>query len=146
MIAAHVARLALVGLAFLPGCDEQVAGSGRLVVDKSLASGPIFIEGSVTHLRLVRDDGTTLTDGLRPTETLDEPLLDQAVPAGSYTLETVERPCQGNCDFLDPPAEATRCTLPVQVLSDKSTRVTVVLDLSAGDVRCRVTAASPDRA
>src|SRR5687767_12310055 len=75
---------------------QSAGGAGNLVVQKSLASGPIFIEGSVTHLRIVQEDGSEIVDELRPVDTLDVPILDRALPAGSYRLAAVERPCAAN--------------------------------------------------
>jgi hypothetical protein len=121
--------------------DEPVRQFGRLVVKKSLAGGATFIEGSVTELRVDGGGGEAILDRLRPTDTLDRPLLDRAVPEGRYHVGAVERPCQGNCDFLDPPVEATRCELEVEVRADRTTRVTIVLTVASGrpDSRCSAT-------
>jgi hypothetical protein len=45
------------------GSERQaVSETGRLVIQKSLADGPVFIEGSLTYVRIVRDDGQTIVD------------------------------------------------------------------------------------
>jgi hypothetical protein len=128
------ARLVILLAALLAvGCGqgeapgEPARQSGQLVVEKSLVGLPIFEEGSTTQLRIVSEHGKELVSGLRPVDTLDVPLFDQAVPDGTYRVTAVERPCQGNCDFLDPPFEATRCELEVEVRADRTTRVAVVL-------------------
>lgn len=140
MIGLRVPRVAVVPLAVLvvaacgksePASDSEPR-SGRLVVQKSLAGLPVFIEGSVTHLRSVGEDGVEIVDGLRPLDTLDIPLLDRAVPAGTYELTAVERPCEGHCGMLDPPFESTRCDLEVVVRADRTTRVAIVLDGASG--------------
>jgi hypothetical protein len=100
---------------------------GRLVVHKALAAGPIFIEGSVTHVRLVHRDGKVVLDGLRPAGSVDVPLVDRAVPPGTYRLTAVERPCDGNCGTLDPPVATTRCRVKVIVSAARTTRVKIVL-------------------
>lgn len=110
---------------------EPERESGRLVVQKSLADHPIFIEGSVTHLRISGETGAEIVDGLAPVETLDAPLLDRPVPAGAYRVVAVERPCQGNCGTLDPPVDATRCELEVTVDAAGTTRVAIVLGYAA---------------
>src|SRR5688572_27326623 len=110
------------------GAYERPSGGdrvGRLVVQKSLAGGPIFIEGSITHLRIVRQDGEVIIDDLRPVDTLDTPICDSSMPPGSYDLSAVERPCEGNCGMLDPPVRATRCNLEVLIKPDETTRVQV---------------------
>jgi hypothetical protein len=112
------------------GADEAPSSSGqtgRLVVLKSLATGPIFTEGSLTHLRLVRRDGKVVVDGLRRADTLDVPLLDRVVPPGAYDLTAVERPCDGNCGTLDPPVDTTRCHVEVIISAERTTRVSIVL-------------------
>ncbi len=114
--------------------SESAQGPGHLVVQKSLAGMPVFIEGSVTHLRIVGPDGAVIVDGLRPVETLDRPLLDQALPAGSYELTAVERPCEGNCSMLDAPADSTRCVFEVHVTAGRKTEVAILLGGSAGAV------------
>jgi hypothetical protein len=116
--------MAACGAAEPPSDGDQ---HGRLVVHKSLAGGPIFIEGSVTHVRLVRRDGKVVVDGLRPVDTPDVPLLDRAVAPGTYDLIAVERPCEGNCGMLDPPVATTRCSVEVIVSAARTTRVDVVL-------------------
>jgi hypothetical protein len=147
-LARFAARLAIVLLALLAvGCaddqprDEPVREFGRLVVKKSLAEGAIFIEGSVTELRVDGGGGEAILDGLRPIDTLDRPLLDRAVPEGRYNVGAVERPCQGNCDFLDPPAEETRCEVEAEVRADRTTHVAIVLTVASGgpDSDCSAT-------
>ena len=125
----RLASLALTILFVACGHDggQAVSETGRLVVEKSLADGPIYTEGSSTHVRIVRDDGATIVDGVKTIETLSTPLLDEALRPGTYTVETVERPCQGNCDHLDAPAETTRCTLDVDVKIGETTTVSIVL-------------------
>src|SRR5215218_7656691 len=96
-----VPALALVVAFVIAGCGdderpvEPGGQSGRLVVEKSLADGPVFIEGSLTQLRVVGEDGAHIVDGLRPVATLDLPLFDRPVPEGTYELTAVERPCDG---------------------------------------------------
>jgi len=107
-------------------------------VQKSLASGPMFIEGSVTHLRIVQRDGSKIVDELRPVDTLDVPILDRELPAGSYRLAAVERPCAANCQNLDPPAEDTRCEIEFDVHPSQTTFVAVVLRTGA-PTKCSTT-------
>ena len=88
-------RVALLSLACLivacGGSDEReaVSETGRLVVEKSSAERPLFIEGSVTHVRIVRADGATIID---ETRLVGSPLFDEALRPGDYAVETVERP------------------------------------------------------
>ena len=99
----------------------------RILRLRRSVEGPIFIEDSVTDLRIVSADGEQILNGLRPIDTLDVPLFDRAVPEGSYHVSAVERPCAGNCDILDPPVEETRCEVEVDVRANRTTRVATVL-------------------
>jgi hypothetical protein len=124
---------------------EPGAPSGRLVVEKSLAGLPIFIEGSTTQLRIIGEDGADVLNGPFPVDTLDMPLVDRPVPAGTYELTAVERPCAGNCSMLDPPADTTRCALEVVVEANRTTRVAIVLSdtPAGGDSDCSAKTAGP---
>ena len=129
MIVKYAARLVLAALALVTvacGQDEQASENGRLVIQKSV-DGPVFIEGSATQFRIMRVDGSTVIDDVDTSATL----FDQSLAPGSYKLETVERPCAGNCNLLDGPAESTRCTLDVPVIAGERTEVSIVLKSSA---------------
>jgi len=135
-------RVALLSLACLivacGGSDEReaVSETGRLVVEKSLAERPLFIEGSVTHVRIVRADGATIID---ETRSVGSPLFDEALRPGDYAVETVERPCDGNCGYLDGPVESTRCATDVRVRIGATTTVAIVLGMNGPEpaVSCR---------
>ena len=125
------ARLAFCLLALMTvacGQDQPAAvENGRLVLTKSLHGAPLFMEGSLTHVRIVRDDGTPVVDRVRRREQAGSPLFDERLPSGSYSLETVERPCDGNCGYLDPPVESTRCEISVRVEAGRRTDVELTL-------------------
>lgn len=125
------------------GEEQQNPEPGRLVVQKSLAGGPVFIEGSITHLRVVDEDGTAIVDGLRPVRTLDVPIFERALPRGSYEVTAVERPCAGTCDTLDPPVRSTRCEIEANVSANRTTRVAIVLSAASGDADSECSVTSP---
>ena len=60
-------------------------------------SPPIYIEGSVWHLRVLDSEGVAV---------LDRKLFDEeatvALESGRYRLESEEFPCSGNCGRLGP--------------------------------------------
>jgi hypothetical protein len=127
--------LLLTGLLLLlTGCAQDRTGTrapvdpatGRLVVHKALAGPPVFIEGSLTRLRITAQDGRRVDAG-SPGTSLDAPLFARALPAGAYTVRAVERPCDGNCGYLDPPVTSTRCTVAVHVEPGRATHVDIVL-------------------
>lgn len=111
---------------------QAVSETGRLVVQKSLADGPVFIEGSLTYVRIVRDDGQTIVDEVKAGEALSTPLFDEALRPGDYSVETVERPCSGNCMHLDEPVESTRCATDVRVRIGATATVSLVLESAGG--------------
>src|SRR5262249_19241902 len=61
---------------------------------------PLYIEGSIWHVRIVGPDGTVL----------DRKLADDTVSAslepGRYKLSSEEFPCDGNCNHLDPATDS----------------------------------------
>ena len=138
----RVALLSLVCMIVACGGSEgqAVSETGRLVLQKSYPDGPVFIEGSVTRLRIVRDDGETIVDEERPAESPHAALFDEALRPGTYTLEAVERPCDANCDYLDEPVESTRCTLDVRVQAGETANVTIAVERARrlAAVSCRV--------
>ena len=127
-------RVTVLSLAVLcaacGGSDEReaVAETGRLVLEKTHPDGPVFIEGSVTHVKIVRDDGETIVDEERPPESVGAPLFDEALRPGTYTLVSVERPCDANCGYLDRPVESTRCTLDVRVEAGRTATVQIAVE------------------
>ncbi len=78
-------------------------------------------------MRIVASDGDRVVDELRPVETLDDPVFEWSVPAGRYRVTAVERPCEAMCPNLDPPADATRCELAVDVRPGRTARIAIAL-------------------
>ena len=96
--------------------------------------GALFIEGSYTYFRIENAGGSVVlrhrfTDGTRK-------LATKLLP-GKYVLVTYERPCDGNCDYLDPPT--ARCESTFRVRSASPIRVSVRYDLLTGTCSRTVT-------
>jgi hypothetical protein len=117
---------ALLALA-VSGCGDKANDSGpsggaslrvKHVLDRS--ARPVYIEGTVWHVRIVDSDGAAV---------LDRRLLDDSISLrleqGRYRLESEELPCDGNCSNLDPPADT--CKTDFQVESDQDLAATVTL-------------------
>ncbi|HEX5468861.1 MAG TPA: hypothetical protein VFW80_07420 [Gaiellaceae bacterium] len=85
-------------------------------------SGGLYAEGSRSYVRLVAPN-----DAVRAEEELDPETqsIVLTVPAGPYTLESWQRPCDGNCGYLDPPTD--RCSATLEVDAGTATRATVRL-------------------
>ena len=67
------------------------------------ASGEVYIEGTLKFTRI--DGPTALTWQVNAWTGEDGPI---GIETGSYSIAFWERPCDGNCDYLDP--EVSRCS------------------------------------
>jgi len=135
---------ALIAAALLAGCGEDApraapdGAAARLIVRETLPRQPIYKEGTVAFLRIERLRSRTLViDGPvtgRGFVRGRTPLFDRSLAPGAYRLVSYQRPCDGNCGYLDPPT--ARCEATVELEAGDIRTVTVVLDVHGG---CRVT-------
>jgi hypothetical protein len=79
-------------------------------------TGPLYIEGAIYYLRTERLGRTTTRRIRQPTTTL------RLVP-GRYRLRSWARPCDGNCNYLDPPTD--HCTATIRLRTDRTTRIRI---------------------
>jgi hypothetical protein len=108
-----------------PADDVDPPAVGRLVVlEDYKTDGPLFTEGSVPHLRIARQDGGVVFDD-EVLDAGDGPLFDRNLPRGEYRLDSAQRPCDGNCGYLDPPTD--ECSGRVTVRPDTTTTVTITV-------------------
>ena len=130
--------LVTAALAALAGCGTAEAPSGaepaaHLVVREVLPLQPRYIEGSLSYLRVEAVGGEAVVDGPATDGTQvrgRDPLLERPLPAGEYRLVSHQRPCQGNCSFLDPPTD--RCERTVRLEPGATVTATVVLAQEGG--------------
>ena len=139
-------RLAIAALALAAaGCgttDELEAPQkaevqpSRLVVHESrVTDGPIYTEGSVSYL------------GVGPASAGNEPeateahatgtgavIFDKLLVPNEYRLVSYQRPCDGNCGYLDPPTDS--CTATLDLRPGETRDITIVVRPGS---RCRVT-------
>jgi hypothetical protein len=122
--------LAIAGVARSPASVEP-ASDGKLVVrEHQLPSDSLYPEGYVSFLR-VRDLSTgNLVATKRFTGKVH---LHRSLPSGPYRVTRFIRPCDGNCDYLDPPTE--RCHHDLVIEADQS--VHAVVRTRAGH-RCEI--------
>ncbi len=127
-------RVFLIGavLALLvSGCAEESkvlapdrGGNASLRVKHVVDGPPLYIEGSIWHVRVVGSDGTVL----------DRKLADASVSVslepGRYELESEEFPCNGNCNHLTPGTD--RCSTELTVERGQELAATVKLRPSRG--------------
>jgi hypothetical protein len=136
--------LAVVLLAALPGCaGDAPANPGpppaihgaQLVVREARAVHPLYREGSVGFLRIVDEHGIVLRKGRARTAApgTTRRIFRRFLLPGTYTVVGYQRPCDGNCGYLDPPTE--RCRTTVEIRDGEAARLTLEVTPGAG---CRV--------
>lgn len=87
----------------------------RQVVKQSPeGSPPYYIEGFVLFIRLRNADGQILVEERHPAR---GGRMVVNLRAGTYRVTSFLRPCQGNCEYLDPPAD--RCSRRVRFHDDR---------------------------
>ena len=135
----------LAVLVAAPGCsDAAPAASGPppalhgapLVIREARAAQPLYIEGSIGYLRVVAvDSGIVIRKGrvknAAPGTT--RRLFKRFLKPGRYRIVSYQRPCDGNCGYLDGPTE--RCETTVKLRDGHARRVTLEVTPGAG---CRV--------
>lgn len=113
--------LLCLGLAGTPTQATSAATTGSLEVrEHAQESQGIYIEGYVSFLRLRNVESGRLAIDRR---FQGEVHVDARVPLGHYRLIRYIRPCDANCDFLDPKTE--RCAIGVRVTRDSQLRAVV---------------------
>ncbi len=133
-------RLALVPLTVLILAAAVVAPSataapakGRVHIDYK-TEGAFFIEGSFTYFRIENAAGEAV---LRHRFTDKPRRLTTRLLPGRYVLVTYERPCDGNCNYLDPPT--ARCETRFRVRSGSRVTVKIRYDLATSTCSRTVT-------
>jgi hypothetical protein len=96
----------------------------RQVVD---TSGSLYFEGSLGYVSLADQSGSKVLEEQLDPEKLT---LSRDFPAGEYVLQSWQRPCDGNCGYLDPPTD--RCDSPVSLPEDGEVHVTITLHPGKG--------------
>jgi hypothetical protein len=125
--------------------DRAASGSGRLVVEHDRPELPRYIEGAVSHLRLVRADTGELIEDGPVADGPSAPTYMRELPAARYRLVSYQRPCDGNCGMLDPPTD--RCATKIDVAAGETLHVTIGLPRTGGcEIELRAGPISPGRA
>jgi hypothetical protein len=131
--------IAVLGLATVPASDDArpvpASHRARLVVREARAAEPLYIEGSVGYLRIVdADTGAVVRKGRARTAApgTTRRIFRRVLPSGRYRIVSYQRPCDGNCDYLDGPTE--RCATIVEIRDGRVARVTFEVTPGAGCV------------
>jgi hypothetical protein len=118
-----VALCAAAALVAARVAHGRVAAAGALQITQRFEGQRFYIEGSISLVRIQRAGRT----GGQPR--MLEPAggrvakLTVKLAAGRYHLYSWQRPCDGNCSLLDPPAD--RCSTGFRIASGRVTRATI---------------------
>jgi D-alanyl-D-alanine dipeptidase len=128
--------VALVMMAVAAGgaADAHAARRGTLDVKQRFDySGGVYVEGSVSYLR-VRKWRRVLVERSRAGPVR----VEKRLRPGLYRVASYQRPCAGNCTFLDMPTD--RCSRRVRVFAGETTAARIVTRPGRG---CRVRVREP---
>jgi hypothetical protein len=131
-----VAAAGALVLAVAPaGAGPSSGQRGTLTLSHRVAtSDGVYVEGSVSYLRLKRRGRVVARrSGSGPIHTRLRPRR------GLYRVVSYQRPCQGNCSTLDPPAD--RCSKRVRVYAGETSAARVVTRPGDG---CTIRVAVPE--
>ncbi|HEX5696129.1 MAG TPA: hypothetical protein VFZ15_07065 [Acidimicrobiia bacterium] len=101
-----------------PTVDAPLETSASLRVFQEQQGDTMYMEGQVSYLSV---NGTE--QEFRPETTEVTLLVDMDVRVGEVTVESWQRPCDGNCDTLDAPAN--QCSMSVEVDAGQTVRLLV---------------------
>ena len=98
-------------------------------------SGGVYVEGAYSYVRVDELDGDTVVEKKLddPTQRDDRTFVSTAalsLDPGTYRLVSYQRPCEGNCGYLDPPTD--RCAREIVVEAGTPLAVTINLRPGAG--------------
>jgi hypothetical protein len=116
----------------LAGCGgskapPSSAGPATLHVRQEWVGGSLYIEGSYSYVRLEQDGKKVVQVRLKGSKTAEATLR---LEPGSYRLVSFQRPCDGNCGYLDPPTD--RCGREIEAKADGLIEATVRLSPGKG--------------
>jgi len=98
--------------------DQPSLATGVLRLTQHI-DGPLYVEGSVGYVK-IGDDSGVVFEGKVP-----QGGLTRTLAAGTYSLQSYQRICGGNCDHLGPPSD--RCQTSLTVAANQSVDAVVKL-------------------
>jgi hypothetical protein len=87
-------------------------------------TGGLYVEGSVSFVKVTDADGVVVE------QRLQHDRFRHDLPAGDYTVTSYQRPCDGNCGYLDPPTD--RCSHHVTVAGGELLQVHLTVRPGSG--------------
>lgn len=112
---------ALTSLAAVEPVTAVDAPRATVAITQVFVGSSRYIERSLSYLRIARADGVVSSragcaDTSVPTKIL-------RLRPGRYRVSSWQRPCDGNCGFLDPPTD--RRSAPFRVVSARRLHATI---------------------
>ena len=137
--AAAAATAAFTGVAWYQsaGGTPLRAGPSKLVVYQKWIGGAFYTEGSRSYLSVNAKAGGRDRVGYFITHPND-PVYTKRLAAGTYRLDSWQRPCDGNCSLLDPATD--RCHRTITLAPQTTAVYTIELTPGHG---CRIVAGGP---
>ena len=99
----------------------------KLHVRQEWVGGSLYIEGSYSYVRVEQDGKKVVQVRLKGRKALEATLR---LEPGSYRLISFQRPCDGNCGYLDPPTD--RCSREFEARAERLIEATVRLSPGKG--------------
>jgi len=94
---------------FASGCggtssvEATDPAASDLVVERTFVEGVAYAEGAISYVRVETADSETIAEETLPDANPAEVTL--RLDPGRYRLRSWQRPCDGNCEQLDPPTD-----------------------------------------
>ena len=111
--------------------NKLPAGSGHLTIYQTQLGHIYYTEGSRSYLRITPAHGPGTTVSFMVLG--NTPVFSQPLAPGRYTIASWQRPCDGSCNYLDPPTD--RCHAGIAVSAHRTTSLDVRLTPGHG---CRI--------
>jgi hypothetical protein len=77
-----------------------------------------YIEGQRSYLIVRDEDGHVVAKRAFYDSRLQHPPIDVRLAPGRYVVTSYQRPCDGNCGYLDPPTDRCRATITLAANDD----------------------------
>ncbi len=83
--------------------EATSASAAELRVEQTTGGSTVYVEGSRSFVRIETTGGSTVTEEMLSDAELPALLIE--LDPGTYRLVSWQRPCDGNCENLDPPRD-----------------------------------------
>lgn len=123
---AFVATILIACVALVVSAAGARTVKPTLRVTQSFVGSVLYIEGSIGYVRIQNRAGRTLVQ--KTFRNAKE--LRFALMPGKYRLVSFQRPCDGNCSYLDPPTD--RCARAFRVQAKEAVAARILVSPGSG--------------